>query len=271
MDTQKFDVFFNHPQDPLDLSLLFEDVRSTKHRLALVAAWLTDTELVTAFMQSSALGKIVILNKADTARGSRKAVKTISEYMDKRWKEGLEEGRILNNRIKKILESAGEEIPNPITEPDLVDDFDIDRYVSLWVQAKDIACKELGIDNRVDVDGVSRVSIIGSDDWQNGVMHHKFIVADNAVWFGSFNFTFNARNNYETLARVESEEIAGIFWEESKRMAIDEYVWKTSGGAGGGGTIFRCEVCLKIFPIAQHNWHGSHGGAACNACSERVS
>lgn len=270
MEVQKFDVFFNHPQDPLDLSLLFSDVRSAKYHLALVAAWLTDTELVTAFMQSTALGKIVILNKADTARGSRKAIKTISEYMDKRWSEEIRKGKVLRDRTQKILEDAGESIPNPVTNPELIDDFDIDRYVSLWIQAKNIACKELDIDNRVDTDGVSRVSIIGSDNWQSGVMHHKFIVADNVVWFGSFNFTFNARNNYETLARVESEEIAKTFWEEAKRMAIDESIWETPSGAVGG-TIFRCDICLRIFPMAQHNWHGSHGTTVCNSCLKLAS
>ena len=59
------------------------------------------------------------------------------------------------------------------------------------------------------------LSIIGTGDWRTGVMHHKFVVADNIVWVGSYNFTYQAKRNYENLMRVASAELAEKFWAEA--------------------------------------------------------
>lgn len=61
----------------------------------------------------------------------------------------------------------------------------------------------------------SVLSIIGTGDWRTGTMHHKFVVADNIVWVGSYNFTYQAKRNYENLMRIASAELAEQFWAEA--------------------------------------------------------
>lgn len=63
------------------------------------------------------------------------------------------------------------------------------------------------------------VAIVGTGNWQAGVMHHKFVVTDDVVWFGSYNFTHQARRNYETLVRMESPGLAETFWAEATYLA----------------------------------------------------
>ncbi|USK62252.1 phospholipase D family protein [Peribacillus asahii] len=51
-------------------------------------------------------------------------------------------------------------------------------------------------------------------------MHHKFIVIDDIVWMGSYNFTSAAQEcNWESMIRIESKELSMQFRSEF------EYMW----------------------------------------------
>lgn len=51
-------------------------------------------------------------------------------------------------------------------------------------------------------------------------MHSKFIIIDNAFAFGgSYNFTSNARSNYETFKRWDRSELAGTIYEFNNWMS----------------------------------------------------
>lgn len=50
-------------------------------------------------------------------------------------------------------------------------------------------------------------------------MHHKFIIIDDVVWLGSYNFSQNAReNNWENMIRIEDKRIVEIFVREYYQM-----------------------------------------------------
>lgn len=54
---------------------------------------------------------------------------------------------------------------------------------------------------------------------QPGIMHHKFVVTDDTVRFGSYNFTHSADQlNYEFMAEVWSKEIADEFEREAAHI-----------------------------------------------------
>jgi len=62
---------------------------------------------------------------------------------------------------------------------------------------------------------------LGSENWEEGVMHHKWIIADDVVWVGSYNFTFQARKNFETLLRISDTDTASIFFQEAVTLQED--------------------------------------------------
>lgn len=256
------DISFNHPNDPINLSRLFNDAREAKSRLAIVAAWLTDTELVEAFVQSQATAKIVILNRADTTRGSRKAVQVITAYMNERL-DGTRKKQVELNR--RTLEIAKQ---NEGWKSFTSNKEEHNRFMAIYEQSGKAAQMELGITD-IDLVVSTRMAIIGGSDWQSGVMHHKFIVADNVSWFGSFNFTFNARNNYETLARLVNGKKATEFWTEAEKMTWDEEAWTDMKFGNTGGTIFRCGICLKLFPHSKQRYYESNG-ICCDKCLEKI-
>lgn len=97
---------------------------------------------------------------------------------------------------------------------------------------------------------------LGSDDWQEGIMHNKFVVVDRSiVWTGSYNLTYQASKNYETLLRIDDKAVAETFWQEIKELAFQENaLWlggtqfaRTAGDEGA----FRCFICEKLKPISQ--------------------
>lgn len=68
-------------------------------------------------------------------------------------------------------------------------------------------------------DPVLFISILGAQDFRKGVMHHKFVVADDIAWCGSSNLTYQSRSNYENLIRIESKDIADQFAREAILLA----------------------------------------------------
>jgi len=63
------------------------------------------------------------------------------------------------------------------------------------------------------------VHFIGSDKWQEGIMHHKFIIIDeDIVWTGSYNFTNGAERNFENLIRIKDTKVNHFFRDEVKEI-----------------------------------------------------
>lgn len=95
----------------------------------------------------------------------------------------------------------------------------------------------------------SGLYVLGSGDWQEGVMHHKFALIDRqVVWVGSYNFTFQARNNYETILRIQSAKIFQEFWKEACQLIKDEALFMGGFQFAQANGAFRCCQCGKLFP-----------------------
>lgn len=247
-------VFFNRPLIPIDQTQLCDDLRAATYRAAIASAWFTDTAIAEAFIASPASHKVAVFNQHDLARGSRKAVSMVQEHIANIVND---EKKVHKARAKKLFEIY------PTWQKEIktlsVDEFS----TKLTLAGEDV-------DKAIPLDRTGAMGVIGSKDWQNGIMHHKFIVADDVVWFGSFNFTYNAKNNYETLARVEDENTATLFWVEVQCMAEDENAWNENNENGAHGSFLaKCSVCQKMFPANQVGYIDSHG-VTCPECSKRT-
>lgn len=90
---------------------------------------------------------------------------------------------------------------------------------------------------------------IGSGDWHEGVMHHKFAVIDfESVWMGSYNFTYQARSNYETIVWISSPYMNQEFWDEADFLAGREInLWTGSAQFALSDSAFRCGTCERLF------------------------
>jgi phosphatidylserine/phosphatidylglycerophosphate/cardiolipin synthase-like enzyme len=172
----RLEVFFNRPSQMLDLSRLLVDMRAARGKIALVSAWLTDSEVVRAFIESPAEIKVAILNDGDEKLRTREAFHELGAYFTKHGP------------------------PSSWGDPD--HEFH-------------------------NVGGICFLGGVETDCFHEDIgplhqMHHKFILCDESiVWTGSFNFTFQARSNYETLLRIEDRETAAAFWTEVKVLCSE--------------------------------------------------
>jgi hypothetical protein len=97
-------------------------------------------------------------------------------------------------------------------------------------------------------------------------MHHKFVVADDVVWFGSFNFTVQARSNYEVLVRVPQPAIAEQFWQEATALLT-----LARGGAPAPAPLpgyARCVRCADAVPAAEQVF--ALGLVYCGRCADLI-
>jgi phosphatidylserine/phosphatidylglycerophosphate/cardiolipin synthase-like enzyme len=250
-------VFFNRPLNPVNLDQLCNDLRHAADRVAIASAWFTDTSIAEAFIASPAFRKVAVFNQHDLSRGSRKAVDMVQKHIA---------GVMKSERAVWDARSAFVEK----TYPTWRQDWDAGAMPASQIQEK------LQQANREANDAlpfvcIGKMGVIGSKDWQNGIMHHKFIIADDVVWFGSFNFTYNARNNYETLARVDDDYTAGFFWIEAECMVDDEGVWDEEGNSGAyGGFLAVCSICGKKMLANRATAIDSHGGIGCPECANKT-
>lgn len=205
-------VFFNRPARPIDLNLLWRDMRQTKDHLVLASAWFTDTITAGVFIDSVAERKTVIFNAADIDRGTKKAYELIKSYFI-----------------------------NPVQWDDDGGDYSVFSSVG--------ADDKYGVGDRWTdpEDARFRFIVLGSGDWTEGVMHHKFILCDSVVWVGSFNFTYQARKNYETILRVDDQTVVRQFYGEVDDLLSDSELFYYSDSSVNGA--FRCTSCSKLFAI----------------------
>jgi phosphatidylserine/phosphatidylglycerophosphate/cardiolipin synthase-like enzyme len=109
------------------------------------------------------------------------------------------------------------------------------------------------------------VCVLGSHDFRQGIMHHKFVLVNRKiVWVGSYNFTWQAQKNYETILRIESPELAAIFWNEVRVMQTDEWEWVNEIIPGK----FRCVSCDEVKYLMHRNPLSiqTTGGPYCVGC-----
>ncbi|HXI15189.1 MAG TPA: phospholipase D-like domain-containing protein [Chloroflexota bacterium] len=113
------------------------------------------------------------------------------------------------------------------------------------------------------------VYVAGGVDFRQGVMHHKFVVADDIVWTGSYNFTYQAAKNYELLIRIADKAVAEAFYWETLEVVDDSTIWAEGESCRMSSSAFWCGVCDKVRPIDQLS-EGSDAedaeGLACKAC-----
>ncbi|WP_342615071.1 phospholipase D-like domain-containing protein [Peribacillus frigoritolerans] len=70
-------------------------------------------------------------------------------------------------------------------------------------------------------------------------MHHKFLVIDDVVWVGSYNFTLSARDrHWENMIRIQNKQIADEFKKEFYNMFL-------LGKMFNGNNILTHEVCTE--------------------------
>jgi phosphatidylserine/phosphatidylglycerophosphate/cardiolipin synthase-like enzyme len=114
-----------------------------------------------------------------------------------------------------------------------------------------------------------RLYILGSEDWQEGVMHHKFVLIDQlVVWIGSYNLTHQAKKNYETVLRINNAEVCARFWEEVEQLRDEQrlFLGRTQFASANGA--FRCACCECLVPLSQMGVDGD-SWAICQGCADR--
>ena len=110
------------------------------------------------------------------------------------------------------------------------------------------------------------IYILGSGDWQEGVMHHKFVIIDNTVvWVGSYNLTYQAGKNYETILRLEDPAICDRFWCEVNELRSEELLFLGTQFASANGA-FRCVTCERLFPFSEIGRDGD-SWVECASCA----
>lgn len=111
------------------------------------------------------------------------------------------------------------------------------------------------------------LTILGTGDWKEGVMHHKFIVADAVTWTGSYNFTFQATRNYENILRIDAPEIARLYLQEATELAEERILFGSTQYASVNGA-FRCFSCEKLFPASNMGFNGDTW-YQCKSCAAK--
>lgn len=121
------------------------------------------------------------------------------------------------------------------------------------------------------------VKIIGSADFKDGIMHHKFVSIDGRIlWTGSYNLTYQASKNYEALLRIEEdpstvehETAAQQFENEAFTMVFSEpNLWEGSTSEASSEDAFRCYVCKRIFQFELAvDWWEPDGHVTCTKCA----
>jgi len=104
--------------------------------------------------------------------------------------------------------------------------------------------------------------ILGRDVKDTSHMHHKFIIGDGTVGFGSLNFTYYAFNyNYENFCFLKDPPVVRAYLQEFDELwnAAEEMVTK-----GNKIRSITCPNCKKAEGVDIESW-----GAACLYCGHK--
>jgi phosphatidylserine/phosphatidylglycerophosphate/cardiolipin synthase-like enzyme len=166
----------------------------------------------------------------------------------------------------------------------ILNQADLDRpnpYGNIAVDAikayfNDVYFADISYDADPDSQPWEGLAVLGTGDWKEGVMHHKFLVADAVVWTGSYNFTFQAARNYENILRISDLEIASLYLQEAAELFNEDVLFSLDDGRDEfSNNAFRCCDCRKLFPIndlGNSDFEGSHGGMwyECKSCAAKA-
>jgi phosphatidylserine/phosphatidylglycerophosphate/cardiolipin synthase-like enzyme len=113
----------------------------------------------------------------------------------------------------------------------------------------------------------SGLYILGGASWEQGVMHHKFCLMDyRTVWTGSYNYTMQARRNYETLLRIDSMAVNDEFWDEAMHLIEDvPYVDDQTDAPVDSDFCAKCR--RPVTPDEVCGWNSS-GDVWCDKCMD---
>ena len=144
------------------------------------------------------------------------------------------------------------------------------------------AATKLALLNRSDIQRGERVAyrrlieapsvhvcVLGTESFEDGVMHHKFCLIDRAlVWTGSFNFTHHARRNYETLLRIDDPAINEQFWQEAVQLIYADPIAMLDGMAVAvPDDVIICRQCGRELDGEDASWVYSNG-LLCAVCTQ---
>lgn len=224
-------AYFNKPRRPFDIRPLIADIEGAQQKVCVASAWFTDTQIADAIIASQAPEKGVFVNQGDTKRGETAAYRKLYNYFSN-----------INN-------------PNRYRTPQ-------DVYASTHEH-------EASWDDCPDAQAWWGLTELGSGDWNEGVMHHKFAVIDERiVWTGSYNLTFHARNNYENLLRIESAELAQTYWQEIQQLGEEFVLYMGSTQCATANGCFRCSTCERLFTLSEIGYDGETW-KQCVSCARR--
>jgi phosphatidylserine/phosphatidylglycerophosphate/cardiolipin synthase-like enzyme len=106
-----------------------------------------------------------------------------------------------------------------------------------------------------------QIFVLGGDSFEQGIMHHKWCLIDaDLIWLGSYNFTMQARRNYETLIRIRDGEAAAHFWKEAEYLMGD-------AGRAMGALVGAPDVCIRCGQlVALECQQHVYDGVLCEPC-----
>jgi phosphatidylserine/phosphatidylglycerophosphate/cardiolipin synthase-like enzyme len=112
------------------------------------------------------------------------------------------------------------------------------------------------------------VCVLGTDSFEDGVMHHKFCVIDHAlVWTGSFNFTLHARRNYETLLRIDEPAMNEQYWQEAVQLIYADPIAMVDGmSVAVPDDVIICRQCRRELDAEDAHW-AYDAGPLCPTCT----
>lgn len=113
--------------------------------------------------------------------------------------------------------------------------------------------------------------VLGTQDYQEGILHHKTIVIDRRiVWTGSYNLTYHASKNYETLLRIDDGEVASQFAAEIQDLVENERDLWDKDAYPQTVDAFRCGICMRIRPVAEVDESSASTVLCCRECVTEI-
>lgn len=105
-------------------------------------------------------------------------------------------------------------------------------------------------------------------------MHHKFIIIDDAVWVGSFNYSRNAMSmNWENTIRIEDADVVEKYVVEFKRMFMFGNIFSDAIEkitVNRQDDIFAQRGCFFCSKNNPEGFCSNHTHLVCKECRQKV-